>query len=153
MASTYYQIYIHAVFAVKYRSSLLEKDWRGSVHNVIANLINETGCKAIIVNGVEDHVHCLLGLKPTISISELMKRVKAKSSKHINESGLTPVRFEWQDGYGAFSYSQSSVKSVYRYIADQENHHKKKTLAEEHQEFLEKFKVKYDPRNIFHLPK
>lgn len=73
MANTYHQVYIQAVFAVKYREAVIEKSWRSELLGVIGNLINETGCKTIIVNGVEDHVHCFLGLKPTVSISELMK--------------------------------------------------------------------------------
>ena len=84
MANTYHQVYLHFIFAVKYRNAVLDKKWRSTVFGVIGNLINETGCKTIIVNGVEDHVHCFLGLKPVVSMSELMKTVKAKSSKYIN---------------------------------------------------------------------
>jgi putative transposase len=80
MANTYHQMYIQVIFAVKYREAILHKEWRNDVFGVIGNLINETGCKTIIVNGVEDHVHCFLGLKPTVSVSELMKIIKAKSS-------------------------------------------------------------------------
>nr|WP_315175184.1 IS200/IS605 family transposase [uncultured Flavobacterium sp.] len=96
MANTYHQVYIQVVFAVKYREAVIADDWKTTVFSVIGNLINETGCKTIIVNGVEDHVHCFLGLKPTVSISELMKTVKAKSSKYINDQKLTISRFEWQ---------------------------------------------------------
>ena len=81
MANTYHQVYIQAVFAVKYREAVIEEEWRPKLLGVIGNLINESGCKTIIINGVEDHVHCFLALKPTVSISELMKAVKAKSSK------------------------------------------------------------------------
>jgi REP element-mobilizing transposase RayT len=93
MANTYHQVYIQAVFAVKYRAAVLDKEWRKEVFAVIGNLINETGCKTIIVNRVEDHVHCFLGLKPTVSISELMKIVKAKSSKYINDIKFLINRF------------------------------------------------------------
>ena len=79
MANTYHQVYIQAVFAVKYRDAVINKEWKSSVLGVLGNMINETGCKTIIINGVEDHVHCFLGLKPVVSISELMKTVKAKS--------------------------------------------------------------------------
>ena len=82
MANTYHQIYLQIVFAVKYRNAVLEKEWRNKLFGVIGNLINEGNCKTIIVNGVEDHVHCLIGLKPVVSVSELMKAVKAKSSKY-----------------------------------------------------------------------
>ena len=149
MANTYHQIYIQTVFAVKYRKAMVDKTWQNDLFGVIGNLINETGCKTIIINGVEDHVHCLFGLKPTIAVSELMKTVKAKSSKFINDHSLTNERFEWQDGYGVFSYSQSQIDAVYKYIQNQEEHHKKQTFREEYLDFLQKFKVSYDEKYIF----
>lgn len=149
MANTYHQVYIQAVFAVKFREAVIHKEWKPTLLGVIGNLINETGCKTIIVNGVEDHVHCFLGLKPVVSISELMKTVKAKSSKYINDLQLTKKRFEWQEGYGVFSYSQSAIDNVYKYIANQEEHHKKQIFREEYLEFLDKFNVPYDERYIF----
>jgi putative transposase len=149
MANTYHQVYIQVVFAVKYREAVIANEWKSKVFGVIGNLINETGCKTIIVNGVEDHVHCFLGLKPTVSISELMKTVKAKSSKYINDHNLTKSRFEWQEGYGAFSYSHSQIDAVYKYIVNQEEHHKKQTLKDEYLEFLDKFEVPFDEKYIF----
>ena len=149
MANTYHQIYLQTVFAVKYRKAIIDKVWSSQLYAVIGNLINETGCKTIIVNGVEDHVHCLIGLKPVVSVSELMKTVKAKSSKYINDHTLTPGRFEWQQGYGVFSYGQSQVDKVYKYIQNQEAHHKKQTFRDEYLEFLKKFKIDYDEKYIF----
>ena len=131
MANTYHQIYLQTVFAVKYRNSVLHKSWRPRLQGVIGNLINETGCKTIIVNGVEDHMHCFLGLKPSISVSELMKTVKAKSSKYINDHSMTTKRFEWQRGFGVFSYRQRDIDMMFKYIQNQEEHHKKKTFHEE----------------------
>ena len=149
MANTYHQIYLQTVFAVKYRKAIIDKVWSSQLYAVIGNLINETGCKTIIVNGVEDHVHCLIGLKPVVSVSELMKTVKAKSSKYINDHTLTPGRFEWQEGYGVFSYGQSQVDKVYKYIQNQEAHHKKLSFRDEYLEFLKKFKIDYDEKYIF----
>lgn len=149
MANTYHQIYLQTVFAVKYRNAIIEKTWQKDLFGVIGNLINETGCKTMIVNGVEDHVHCFFGLKPTVAVSELMKTVKAKSSKFINDHSLTPQRFEWQEGYGVFSYSQSQIDVVYKYIQNQEEHHKKYTFRVEYLDFLEKFKISYDEKYIF----
>jgi len=149
MANTYHQVYIHCVFAVKYREAVIEKTWRSKLFGVIGNLINETGCKTIIVNGVDDHVHCFLALKPIISISELMKTVKSKSSKYINDNLLTKKRFEWQEGYGVFCYSHSHIDAVYKYIANQEEHHKKQTFREEYLNSLNKFKVPYEEQYIF----
>ena len=127
----------------------IDKSWRSKLFAIIGNLINEANCKTIIVNGVEDHVHCMVGLKPVVSVSELMKTVKAKSSKYINDHSLTEKRFEWQEGYGVFSYGQSQVDSVYKYIQNQDVHHKKQTFREEYLEFLNSFKIAYDYNMYF----
>jgi len=149
MANTYHQIYLQIVFAVKYRAAVIEKEWQTSLFGVIGNLINEADCKTFIVNGVEDHVHCLVGLKPVVPVSELMQTVKGRSSKYINDHSLTPERFEWQEGYGVFSYGQSQVDKVYKYIQNQELHHQKQTFRDEYLDFLKKFNVAYDERYVF----
>lgn len=149
MANTYHQIYLQTVFAVKYRNAVLDKAWRNKLQGVIGNLINETGCKTIIVNGVEDHMHCFLGLKPVVSVSELMKTVKAKSSKFVNDHSLTKERFEWQEGYGVFSYRQRDIDQIYKYIQNQEEHHRKKSLREEYLELLKEFEIICDEQYIF----
>ena len=149
MANTYHQIYLQIVFAVKYRKAAIDKSWKDQLFGVIGNLINETKCKTIIVNGVEDHVHCLLGLRPVVSVSELMKTVKAKSSKYINDNSLTPERFEWQVGYGVFSYRQNEVDMIYRYIQNQEVHHRTQAFRAEYLGLLKEFKVEYDEQYIF----
>ncbi|MEO6548615.1 MAG: IS200/IS605 family transposase [Ferruginibacter sp.] len=149
MANTYHQIYLQIVFAVKYRKAVIDKTWKLQLQGVIGNLINENNCKTIIVNGVEDHMHCLIGLKPTVAISELMKVVKAKSSKYVNDHRLCLSHFEWQDGYGVFSYSQSDVDAVYHYIKNQEEHHQKKTFKEEYSVLLNSFKIAFDERYTF----
>lgn len=149
MANTYHQLYIQAVFAVKYRRAVLKKEWRPQLFGVIGNLINEGNCKTIIVNGVEDHVHCFFGLRPAVAISELMKSVKAKSSKYINDHSLTPQRFEWQRGYGVFSYRQRDVEMIYNYIQNQEAHHAKQSFKEEYLEYLKEFQIDYDEQYIF----
>jgi REP element-mobilizing transposase RayT len=149
MANTYFQVYVQCVFAVKYRNATINKVWKPTLLGVIGNLINETGCKTIIVNGVEDHIHCLIGLKPALSISELMKEVKAKSSKYINEHKFANQRFEWQEGYGVFSYGHSQIGDVFQYISNQETHHKRQTFREEYLAFLKKFEVPYDERYVF----
>lgn len=149
MANTYHQIHLHAIFGVKFRNAVLAKNWQHSIFGVIGNLINEAGCKTLIVNGVEDHVHCLISLNPVISVSELMKTVKAKSSKYINDNNLTSCRFEWQRGYGMFSYSHSHIHNVYKYIVNQERHHFHQTFIDEYVDLLKKFDVPYDERYIF----
>ena len=149
MANTYHQIYLQTVFAVKYRAAVIDKSWGSQLYGVIGNLINETNCKTIIVNGVEDHVHCFVGLRPVVSVSDLMKSVKAKSSKYINDHFLTQARFEWQEGYGVFSYHPSLIDTIYKYIQNQEEHHKIQPFREEYLTLLKEFKVGYDEQYIF----
>lgn len=149
MANTYHQMYIQTVFAVKYREAIIQSVWKKDLFSVIGNLINETGCKTLIVNGVEDHVHYFFGLKPSVSISDVMKNAKAKSSKWVNESSLLPHRFEWQEGYSAFSYSRSHIDDVHKYIQNQEAHHSKRTFKEEYVDMLAKFEVTFDEKYIF----
>lgn len=149
MANTYHQMYVQTVFAVKYREAVIDKAWKSELLAVIGNLINETGCKTIIVNGVEDHVHCFFKLKPTCGVSDVMKSAKAKSSKWLNESRLLSHRFEWQIGFGAFTYSKSHVDKVYKYILNQEEHHKKRTFKEEYLDMLEKYEIDYDETFLF----
>jgi putative transposase len=150
MANTYSQLYIQCVFAVKYSGARIKKEWKQTLLGVIGNLINQEGCKTLIVNGVEDHVHCFLGLTPSVSVSDLMKKIKAKSSKYINDHNLTCTRFEWQVGYGVFSYGHSQINDVHRYVSSQEQHHKKQSFKEEYLAFLEKFEIPYDDRYVFH---
>ncbi len=149
MANTYHQVYVHSVFAVKFRNAVISNAWKKDFMAVIGNLLNESGCKTYIVNGVEDHVHCLFGLNPAISISDVMRSVKAKSSKWANESGHLPNRFEWQKGFGAFSYSHSQVDTIFKYIENQEEHHKKRSFSEEYLELLTKFEVEHNKKYLF----
>ena len=149
MANSYSQIYLQTVFAVMYRIAVLDNCWRSKVQEVIGNLINETGCKTIIVNGVEDHMHCFVGLRPVVSVSELMKTVKAKSSKYINDHHLTKERFEWQEGYGVFSYRQRHIDQICKYVQNQEEHHKKQSFRNEYLDLLKEFEIGYDEQYIF----
>ncbi|WP_339815991.1 transposase [uncultured Imperialibacter sp.] len=106
----------------------------------------------LAINGVEDHIHILIGMRPTQSLSDLLQDIKSGSSKWINDNKLTKRKFAWQEGYGAFSYSKSHVPNVIRYIHNQEEHHRKKSFLEEYEEFLKKFEVDYDRRYIFKEP-
>ena len=143
MPNSYVKMYVHAVFGVKYRQALLSKQWRDRLFRNIGRIINDEGCREIIVNGVEDHVHCLFFLKSDVKLSRVMQRVKSLSSGWINKNGLTRCKFSWQSGYGAFSHGESSVNTVIRYIERQEEHHAKKTFHEEYIDLLEKFDIDY----------
>lgn len=149
MAGTFSQIYIQYVFAVKGRTNLLQKPWRDEVFKYMAGTIKAKNQKSIIVNGVSDHVHVFVGLRPSMKISDLVRDIKNNSSKFINEQKFIKNRFSWQEGYGAFSYAHSQISNVYNYIANQEQHHKKKTFKEEYIDFLEKFEVEYDEKYVF----
>lgn len=151
MAGTYSQVLIQVVFSVKFRERLLRKDFREHVFKYMAGIINEKGQKTIIVNGVEDHVHCLIGIKPSMAISDLVRDIKNNSSKFINDNGWVKGKFQWQEGYGVFSYSYSELERVYRYIENQEAHHAKKTFQKEYLDFLEQFYVDYKPEYVFDL--
>ncbi len=149
MGNTYHQMYIQAVFAVKYRAALIQPEWKHRLFGVIGNLIKDAGCKPIIINGVEDHVHCFFGLIPSASVSNVMQNAKAKSSKWINESNLLERKFNWQNGFGAFSYSHSAIENVFRYIQNQEAHHKKEKFLDEYIGLLKQHEIEYDERFIF----
>jgi len=149
MAGTYSQIYIQYVFTVKGRRNLLEKTWRQEVFKYMAGIIKAKDQKPIIVNGTADHVHVFVGLKPSMSISDLIRDIKNNSSKFINEQGWVNGKFSWQEGYGVFSYAHSQIENVYQYILKQEEHHRRKTFRDEYLDFLQKFDVECDEKYLF----
>lgn len=149
MPNTYTQIYIQAIFAVKGRHNLIQDEWKDDLFAYIGGLINNLDQKTIIVNGYKNHVHLFFEFKPVTNLSELIKKVKANASKYMNEKRYSPGRFEWQEGYSAFSYSQSHIDSVFKYIQNQEEHHRKKTFKEEYISFLKLYNIPYDERYLF----
>ena len=149
MPGTFSQIYIQYIFTVKGRENLLQKPWRAEVFQYIAGIIRKKAQKPIIVNGVEDHIHVFVGIKPSINISDLIRDIKNSSSNFINEQKFLKGKFAWQEGYGAFSYAHSQVKNVYQYIANQEEHHRKKTFKEEYLEILTKNGVEFKEEYLF----
>jgi REP element-mobilizing transposase RayT len=149
MANTYTQIHIQAVFVVQNRACLINPEWKNHLYSYMSGIIQQQNHKALIINGMPDHIHVFFGLNPAQSLSELMQDIKAGSSKWINDSGLTKTRFSWQKGYGAFSYSKSQIERVYNYIQNQEEHHRKKTFNEEYHTLLKEQQVDFDPRYLF----
>jgi len=149
MPNTYTQIHIQAVFAVKYRLSVIQRDWKDELYKYITGIIQQNGHKLLIINGVEDHTHIFFGMRPTQSLSDLMQDVKGNSSKWINEKKFVSSHFEWQSGFGAFSYSKSQIADVIKYIQNQEAHHAKQTFLDEYRELLDQFDIEYDERYIF----
>lgn len=149
MANTYTQLYVHIVFAVKGRTSLISNQWKEDLYKYIAGIITNKKQKLMIINGVTDHIHLLIGFKPDCSLSDLVRDIKANSSKFINEEQLVPGKFEWQTGFGAFTIGQSQIDGVTNYILTQEKHHAKKTFREEYLQFLKAYRIDYKPEYIF----
>jgi putative transposase len=132
MANTYSQLTIQTVFAVKHREHLITRNFRDDLHKYIAGILENESLTPLAVGGWKDHVHVLFGLPVTKNIADIMRIVKANSSKWINENHLVSGKFQWQEGYGAFSYSKSQRDKLIRYIMKQEQHHSKKTFKEEY---------------------
>jgi putative transposase len=149
MPNTYTQIHIQAVFGVKYRLSVIQKDWKDELYKYITGIIQQHGHKLLIINGVEDHLHIFFGMRPAQSLSDLMQDLKGNSSKWINEKKFVSSHFEWQSGFGAFSYSKSQIADVIKYIQNPETHHAKQTFLDEYRELLNQFDTEYDERYIF----
>jgi putative transposase len=149
MANTYTQIHIQAVFVVKYRLGLIQREWKDELYKYITGIVQTNNHKLLAINGMPDHLHVFFGMRPTQSLSDLMQDIKGGSSKWINDKKFTKGRFEWQDGYAAFSYSKAQANTVIDYIQNQEIHHRQKTFNEEYKALLEEFYIDYDERYIF----
>ena len=146
---TYTQVHIHAVFAVKNRQSLILTSWKENLYKYIVTIIQNHCHKVLAIGGTADHIHILFGLRPSQSLSDLMREVKGGSSKWINEHRLSNGWFSWQEGYGAFSVSPSLMDRTTRYIFGQAEHHKTKTYHDEYCDTLKAYGIKYDERYAF----
>lgn len=149
MPGTFSQIYIQVVFAVKGRRSLILPSWEAELYKYIAGIIKNKGQKPLAINGMPDHLHLLIGLKPVCCLSDLVREIKKSSNGFINEKRLTHTTFQWQEGFGAFSYSHSALDNVIRYIHNQKEHHQNKRFKEEYLELLEQFHVEYKQEYLF----
>ncbi len=150
MANTYLQIYIQIVFAVENRTSLIKPIWKNELYKYITGIVQNNKHKLIAINGVPNHIHVFVGYKPHQLIPDLLQNIKRDSSKWINKKGFIRGHFNWQAGYGAFSYSHSHIDKVVKYIKNQEQHHKKRTFNEEYLALLKKFNIEYDERYILY---
>ncbi|MGY6650284.1 IS200/IS605 family transposase [Wenyingzhuangia sp. IMCC45574] len=149
MANTYSQLYFHIVFAVKGRNNLITNTFKEDSYKYITGIISSNNQKLMIINGMPNHIHILLSTKPNCNLSELVRSIKANSSRWINEKNLTARKFEWQNGFGAFTVSQSGVKPVVNYIKKQEEHHKKKSFKDEYVDFLNAYEIDFNEKYIF----
>ena len=146
---TFTQIYIQLVFAVQNREAVLNRNIRPRVFEYMSGIITTMKHKSIIVNGTSTHVHILLGLNPSISVSDTVHDIKRSSSLFINNEKLCPGRFSWQEGYGGFSYSRSQISDIYNYIENQESHHRKKTFQQEYIDYLNENEMEFSQQFLF----
>ncbi|MDP4935635.1 MAG: IS200/IS605 family transposase [Salibacteraceae bacterium] len=149
MANTYNQFYFHKIFAVKGRENLIAKSWQNELYKYISGIVVQKSQKLYAINGMPNHVHLLISTKPNCTISDLIRDIKANSSKWINENKFVAGKFEWQTGFGGFTVSQSSVDAVVKYIQNQEEHHTVKSFSQEYTAFLDAYKIEYNDEFIF----
>ena len=149
MPNTYTQIYIHVVFTVEHRGCIISEKWENELYKYFTGIIKNEGHKMLAVNGMPNHVHLFFNMNPTQSISKLVQKLKASSSKWINQKKFLQGKFNWQKGFGAFSYSISQIDHVIKYISNQKEHHKRKSFREEYLEFLKAFEIQYDEKYLF----
>jgi len=149
MANTYTQIYIHIVFAVQGRQTLIKKDQKEELHKYITGIIRNKNQKLYAIDSMPDHIHIFMSMKPNISVSDLVRDIKNNSSTFINVKKWVRGKFNWQEGFGAFSYGHSQIDAVVKYIHDQEKHHTRRTFKDEYLGLLKKFNIEYDERYLF----
>ena len=149
MANTFSQMYVQLVFAVKHREYLITSKYKELLEKYMCGIIKNNNCKPLAIYCNPDHVHILVGLHPTISVSDLTRDIKACSSKFINQNKWIQGLFRWQDGFGSFTYSKRELDGIVRYILNQAEHHRKKSFHEEYLAFLEEYGIDYDMRYVF----
>ena len=149
MANTYRSVYLQIVFAVKNRQALLSKKWRPELFKYITGIINKRNHFSLAVNGVEDHIHIFLDYNCKELIEDLVREIKKASNIFINENNLTPFKFEWQSGYGVFSYSYREKDKIINYVKNQEEHHREKSFREEYLDLLKSFEISFKDEYVF----
>jgi putative transposase len=149
MPGTFSQIYIQVVFAVKGRESLIHSHWEEELYKYISGIVRNKDQKMLAINGMPDHIHFLIGMKPSCCLSDLVREIKKSSNEFINEKKFSRFNFQWQEGYGAFSYSHSALNNVISYINNQKEHHRKQSFREEYKEFLINFHIEYKDEHLF----
>lgn len=149
MKGTLSKLYIHIVFGVKRRQNLISESWEVELYKYITGIITNKGQKLIAINGMPDHLHILIGLKPNCCVSDLIREVKKSSNEFIKERGYTSVPFQWQEGFGTFSHEEFSINRVINYIKNQKAHHRKENFKDEFVRILKEFNVDYEERYLF----
>ena len=142
MPQSFNKIWIPAIWSTKNREPLINYSIEQKLYNFMSDLLREQDCPVRIINGMPDHVHCLFLLSPKKSIADVIKQIKGSSSHFMNQENIIPEKFAWQNGYAAYSVSESVLEKVYQYIKNQKPHHQKKTFQHEYDEFLEHYGFK-----------
>ncbi|TRX63305.1 IS200/IS605 family transposase [Carboxylicivirga sp. M1479] len=148
MANTYTQIYIHIVFAIQNREASINLKWETELYKYITGIVQNKNQKMIAINGAEDHIHLLIGMKPDCCLSDLVREIKKSSTRFVEEQKFCGYKFRWQEGFGAFSYSHSQLGNVVKYIQKQKEHHQKQTFMNEYLSFLELFDIEFKEQYI-----
>lgn len=149
MANTFSQIYIQTVFAVDGRLSLIRPDFKENLYKYITGIVRNKKQKLISINGMQDHIHILIGLRPAMALADLVHDVKANSSNFINKNKWVRGKFSWQEGYGAFSYGHSQLDTIIRYIENQEKHHRRRSFKDECLAWLKKYEIPFEDKYVF----
>lgn len=149
MANTFSQIYLQFVFAVKHRQRLIPGAHKEELHKYITGLVQNRKAKMLAINCMPDHIHLFVGFQPSVLISDFVKEIKVESNEFINGKSWTRGKFEWQDGYGVFSYAHSQLDAVIKYVLNQEMHHQRATFRQEYLKLLEKFDLQFEERFLF----
>ena len=149
MPDSYSQIYIQIVFAVKHRDALIDLSWEEQLYQYITGIVQNKDQKMIAINGISNHIHLFIGMKPNCCLSDLVREIKKSSNDFINQKQFTKAKFSWQEGFGAFSYSHSQINDVAKYVMNQKDHHRKKTFKEEYIQFLNNLQIGYDEKYLF----
>ncbi len=149
MPDTYSQIYIQVVFAVKNRDALIKPIWEEELYKYMTGIVQNKGQKMLAINGTHNHIHFMIGMKPTCCLFDLVREIKKSSNSFIKEKKFTPYNFQWQEGFGAFSYSHSQLTDVIQYIEKQKEHHKGKTFKDEYLAFLKAFEIEFKNEYLF----
>ena len=147
--STFTNLLFHIIYSTKYRKPTIRTEWQDDLYGYIGGIVRDQNGTLLKVGGIEDHVHLLAKLSPTISISDVLQKIKSNSSRWINERSDVTRKFEWQSGYAAFSVSESQMPSVDDYIANQAERHRKKSFEEEFLAILQKHNIEFDMRYVF----
>ncbi|MBK9257158.1 MAG: IS200/IS605 family transposase [Saprospiraceae bacterium] len=149
MAGTFSKIYIQVVFAVQNRECMIHSSWEEELYKYISGIVKNKDQKMLAINGMPDHIHFFIGMKPSCCLSDLVREVKKSSTEFIKEKKFSKYKFNWQEGYGAFSYGHSQIDSVVKYVLNQKEHHKKQTFREEYLDFLQKFEIEFKDEYLF----